>query len=703
MKSAANWTPLGTAREALVTRLREESRDLPPWRTRLPAFPHDLAAAMDAHEGGRELLLLAWELARCGPEADRRAVTVLVLASLVNQQAGSTRMPLEPTALEALLTRVGATEGDRREVASLVGRLRDAADPIRALVGGPGENRPLIVEGEWLYHGRFWAFEESVVQRLARQMASALEVLEAERVRSALADVLARSPMRLSPEQQWAVLSALHSPLAVITGGPGTGKTSIVVSILRVLVRLGVGPEQIALAAPTGKAANRMAESIRRTLTAIDGRSPEDEQLLTALPEPRTLHRLLGYSPGTDRFRHHERNPLAERVVLVDEGSMVDLFLMDRLVRSVGPQSRLVLLGDAEQLPSVDAGAVFRDLLPPAESVRSMPWHTLAAVDDRFPLAPAWEAGDDARARISVRLTHSFRMDASQTEGRHILSTARAINRGEPAALFDAPEGEAITLRSKAEEVTFSGAELLTASPGTAAFDAFWRRWFETRVTGHPSFESLVRRTYRHGDEGFPEEDARALATIFAHAEGSKVLCLPRGEHGGAGAGGLNAFFHRELLSWWRDRGEVFAHAPNLVPGDPVMVVRNDYERMLFNGDQGLVLRVSEAGGPMQWRVVFRSAEGGFRTFPLDSLREVDLAYAMTVHKSQGSEFDHVALCLPQVDLPLLTREILYTAFTRSRRSVTVVGARELLELGTRRTLERFSGIGERLARAGEG
>jgi exodeoxyribonuclease V alpha subunit len=640
------------------------------------AFARELRAPAREHDLGDEALYLAGELARLAhlPAAEERALARLVLASMVSLRQGSTRLPLAGPEragyLEPLWASLGGSEA---ELTSLIARLPS----LTSVCGRAGDYRPLILDGDWLYHERLRASEARLVATLRARLEAPRLAADATGVDAALADVRGRPAVQrgrdvvLSAEQETAVRTALAARLSVISGGPGTGKTSIVASLLRALARLGVRPAEVALAAPTGKAAHRMRQSIERQLASVREPTPADAEL--TCPEARTLHRLLGFVPEgarEGRFRHHENNRLAEKVVIVDEASMIDLFLMDRLVRSMRDDARLVLLGDADQLPSVDAGAVFRDLVPCAPT--------------------------------AVRLTQSYRMDPIDPAGRNVLCVARRVQAGHAPALFEpaqAPEEppEVITVRAAAAELAFERVEMV----GAAERSAFCEQWFTRRVSALDGYGDLIQRVYRWRRDGFAPEDSDALRALFDHFDRHRVLCATRGESP-TGAAHLNEVLHRKLLERWRALDPLLgADAPPLLPGEPVLMQHNDYDRGLFNGDQGIVLRVSEGGAPHPMVVFPRQREGsaGFAVFHLDSIRPaIALAYAMTIHKSQGSELDEVAVVLPDEDLPLLTRELLYTAITRARRSVILVGPRDVLESAVARQIRRYSGLTDQLS-----
>ncbi|WP_428262222.1 ATP-dependent DNA helicase [Haliangium sp.] len=732
MKPIRPWlqlSPRGTARER-YTALAERWAARLGQRSPAPADPVDpgadgdgddplgpffrrIAASAQAHDLGDESLYLAEELVGLGwglaPEA-RRALALLVLASMISARQGSTRLPLDfaPTAYLAELVSSLVQAGELEltpahalaEIDALV--VATEAEAGTGTAAGPGEPAlgrvlgraddysPLIVADGCLYQHRMYSCESALAARLHQRIAAAGEIVPAEAVAVAVAEVQAQpavvagAPIALSSEQTEAVRAAVASPFTVISGGPGTGKTAIVAAILRVLVRLGEPVDAVALAAPTGKAANRMWASIRAALQAVPSRDRRDDELLARGVAPQTLHRLLAYVPGVDRFQRHENNPLRVSTVIVDEASMIDLALMERLLCAVPVEARLILLGDADQLPSVDAGAVLRDLV-------------------------AAGAGHDRRG-FARRLTRSYRMDPSNPAGRAILSAAAAIDRGDDETLFgptpgstDAANGPPtaapnpppgrLPVVTDPATLAWHGIELLDTGPAEAhgaAASAFAEHWYQGRVAAQPAFQRITTKTYHYRDGAFTADDARDLSALFALYENSRLLTVTRRQDTGAEA--INRRLHRRVLA-----AASAERSPDFYPGEPVMMRRNDYERGLFNGDQGIIVRVSEDDGPHRFRVVFPHAEG-YAVFHLDALRaHIEHAFAVTVHKSQGSEFDEVAVILPSDEIPLLTRGMLYTAVTRARRAVVLVGAPALVRVAARRPGRRHSGLGERL------
>ena len=648
-----------------------------PADARLHAWLDELNAATVAAELEPRDALLAWSLARwAGPSAAPPAVEALTLALLSAEREGSTHLPLEPRLLRAHLTAlalnpawVTAALGCAKAVRALTsadalpGKTPTAG--LLTIAGPPGARTPLIVDEGRLYSERVHAMELRCAAALARRLQTQPALFDAAAADLALQDVLARpsrfqgKTLALTPSQASAVSSALRRGLCVISGGPGTGKTTNVVSLLRVLTRLGVSSAEIALTAPTGKAAARMADSVRSALHHLDTPADADLALREAPPDATTLHRLLRYSPSTERFLHHAGNPIGAQVVVVDEASMIDLALMDRLLRALRPDAHLVLLGDADQLPSVEAGSVLRDLAP----------------------------------HVAVRLRESHRMDARDPAGRAIFQLAESIRSGDARAVFPAGEGELfieparVTARESVQALMFSGAELLEDASMRAELCA---RHYVERLRGGELLEQLRREPVTPAPGQAPMgEEARAISTALSHFAQARVLCITRDD-----TRRVNAALHAHAQA---EQPPAFASGP-FGPCEPVLVLANDYERGLWNGDQGVTVALAGRAGPTL-HVAFAQGEG-LALHPLAAMRgNVELAYASTVHKSQGSEMDHVILWLPLGPHRLCTRELVYTAVTRARRSVVIAGPRAVLEGAIARPVARHSALGERVLR----
>ena len=573
-----------------------------------------------------ELGTLALELARVPSGLDdptRRQVALLALLLLATQAQGSTNLSLEGAELESLKRLFEAPE---LEPAALL------ADPrLACLAGGPEAIRPFVLDGGCLSTGRLRAAEEALAARIR------LRVTGKGKASTVSSDILDQ-PVLLSDEQREAVRVAISGALTLITGGPGTGKTSIVLAILRAALQDGLTPTDIALAAPTGRAATRMGEAVAGAMTG------------TAL-QARTLHRLLGWSP--QGFRFNARNPLQALLVVVDEASMVGLELMGSLLQALRPEARLVLLGDADQLPSVEAGSAFRDL------VETLPGAT-------------------------ARLTRSYRMDPRDPGGRAILLAAQALREGRCGA-------DVLPRLAQAQDLTGIGAEFLEAE--RPAIAGFLEEWGDRLLWGGGNAVEAQEPLRQVDGVWGPDEEAR-LTRLFEHFGRMRILCPLRAAPGLQGVEPVNAFLHER----WRMRaGRGLGKELAFLPGEPVVMRRNDYRRGLFNGDPGLVLLLASAAGEAHQVVVFPRA-GSFDAFPIGPLLpDLELGYAGTVHRAQGSEFDRVAVILPREDSPLMTREILYTALTRARKSAVLLGSHEVLAQAVTRSIRRSTALGRLL------
>ena len=616
-----------------------------------------------------EAVGLARELVRWSPELsedDQRRLLLLTICVLLDADEGHTQTPVEGEPgerhlgkrLEGLLEEDGR-ESEARALIELVASGRAAS-----AIGPPDGTTPLVLESGRLAVRRVHEAE----REFGAALSGFLDGQPAPEVKSAELEAAWRAvesrptlfkgtEVKLTAEQQSAVKNAVGHALSLVSGGPGTGKTSIVVAILRVLHRLGFESRDIALAAPTGKAAQRMRESATGALESV-AEEPEDRALLDTFPEAMTLHRLLGASRRGDWFRHHARNKLPHRIVIIDEASMIDIHLMERLIAAVAEDARIILLGDADQLPSVGPGDVLRSLIP-------------ARGDTSQPMA--------SRA---VRLTKNFRATDRDEQGRTVLGLTTWIQR--PGGPETAALDDRVTLRSRLDELSFEGVEALFTEQPVEPLGDFVELWHETFLAGDKAMQDRLNRIYTLSPsrcfEG-PEQDK--VKDVLAHFGRVRVLCPTKVF--ATGSRSLNRRFHER-----RTRGRT---AKRFLPGEPVMMLVNDYERGIFNGDQGVTLRVRESADKPEVTMAVFDCGGVLRAFHLELLeRSIDHAYALTVHKAQGSEFERVALILPRDDNALMTREIIYTAVTRARESVCVIGPRRRLVEALDRRLERHVG-----------
>ncbi|MDQ3370655.1 MAG: exodeoxyribonuclease V subunit alpha [Myxococcota bacterium] len=642
-----------------------------------------IGAGAQSCDLGDEGLYLAEELVaadRWLGDADAQALAILVLALMIAQRQGSTRLPLDPKrgplrTLVQDINRVAKLDLDVPRVLKTITELTRTGR-FTNVVGARDARLPLVVDYDALYTERSRWLEQRVATRLAERLTAPVRDV------AAVVEDLARRPglRPLSDEQRAAVGLALGGTLAVVTGGPGTGKTVVAAAIVRGLARLGI--THVALAAQTGKAANRLTEVIGEQLAAIADPAEADRILAVAPPAAQTLHRLLGYRGG--RFAHHAQSPLPVGAVIIDEASMIDLELVDALLDALPASAPLILIGDAHQLPAIDAGQLLADLAAGAGDAAA------AAADGT--VAVTQSSSGLAGARVAV-LAKSFRMDTSDVHGRAVYDAAQAIHAGTAAALFD--KAHALATPRTPGTLQFRGAEWVDPAAAPRAQDVTLA--VATALWHHFDGAKALRageRVFRF-HEGQIDDAQRAELEHLWHLLGrARILTVTRALPTGAVA--INDHVHELAL----DRLSVTGR-PDFVPGEPVMITANDYQRGLFNGDQGIVVR-ADVGGPgaagrHKFMALFRSG-GELRPFAIEALRDrLELAWALTVHKSQGSELDAVALLLPHEDLPLVTRELLYTGITRARSGVVICGSKKILTAGAARRALRESGLGDRL------
>ena len=490
-------------------------------------------------------------------------------------------------------------------------------------------------------------------------------------------EVLSGQPLRLDADQQLSLGSALLNNLAVISGGPGTGKTSIVLTLLRCLIRGGFAPERIALAAPTGRAAQRLADALRagldRLSAANDATSPDVKLRDVAAT---TLHQLLGYRPTRNLFSRHRENPVPADVVIVDEVSMVGLVLMARLLQAMAPTTKLILLGDKDQLPSVEAGAVLAQLVPDARfnGVHGECAKQLATI---FPDLEFPQVASASPLQDSVVL-----LQTNHRSQQQIRAAAQAINRQDASIVDRLP---ALVFHAEQDLETQAGCWLLEQTIGTAnelrGFLTHWAKqmYFRSRLDG-PTLAELIDAV-EIPDQVDADSQGR-FQQLFTLIDRFRLLTLVR--ESAWGCDEINGFFELYL----RPRLDADTRT-GLFAGAPVLITRNDSSRGLFNGEVGITLRRREGG----LSVLF-ARQGGCEAFAAESLPPHELGFALTVHKSQGSEYANVMVVVPpKGGKRLLTKELIYTAITRAKSLAVICSAKDVLKFAIGRRIVRESGV----------
>lgn len=528
-------------------------------------------------------------------------------------------------------------------------------------------DQPLVLDGERLYLRRYWR-DETQVARAVRDRAVEARAVDVELVRGWLDRLFPAQDGSARPDwQKLACAVALRGAVAIITGGPGTGKTYTVARLLALL--FATAPEasrqRVALAAPTGKAAARLKQSIDKALGELADRVGADLPLrdLTArMGAARTLHSLLGARPDSRAFAHHRGNPLDVDVLIVDEASMVHLEMMASLLDALPLDATLILLGDKDQLASVEAGAVLGDLCHDAQAGNyddATLDYVRQASGEAVPADFRGEGGPLAQQTVMLRHSRRF--------GGPIGQLALAVNAG------DAVRTEEV-LRAGTDDVRW----IEHASQGQV---------LQLALAGYaPYLEALRAAPAGTVDTAAHEAWVRQVLQRF---EAFRILCAVR--DGEWGVTGLNAAIEARLAGagLLRRTGEWYA-------GRPVMVTRNDYATGVYNGDIGVTL--PDPARPNALRVYFLEGEA-VRSVLATRLRNVETAFAMTVHKSQGSEFRHTVLALPRERNAILTRELVYTGITRASKLFTLVTpSGDVLQEAIGRRTHRTSGLRELIA-----
>ncbi len=528
------------------------------------------------------------------------------------------------------------------------------------VVGRDKRNTPLVLHhGGRLYLRRYWEYQNTITGFIQERAAAPAPDTDYTRLAK---DIRKIFPSQSSDKTDWQKIGAMMAVtrlFLVVSGGPGTGKTSTVAKMLALLnTYLGSQKKlRLALAAPTGKAAYRLQEAITSTELL-----PDEMEL----PPATTLHRLLGAIQHSPYFRHNSENHLAADVVIIDEASMVDLPLMAKLMQAVPLSARLILLGDRHQLASVQPGSVLGDICPPENlncysdffnrQIFETSGEVLAASTEYPPKKPVANLQDSF-----VELLDNYRFSDDST----IAKLSKAVKEGDGDGAID------LLLSDRTGQVTWS------EIPTPTELEKKLQSW-----SGFPRYVSMLHTLN-------PDK-------CFAVLDNHRILCgLRRGPNGMQRINGVLAHLLASRYDPSKKKYLLHRNPDSFLAGQPVMVTRNDYSLQLYNGDVGIILPDPKRDESL--RVFFKEESGTMKNIGLELLPAHEPVFAMTVHKSQGSEFDRVLLILQDQDSPLLTRELLYTAITRAREQIEIWGCKNIFCKAVKRQITRTSGLKEAL------
>ncbi len=522
---------------------------------------------------------------------------------------------------------------------------------------GNGLKQPFIIHNNKMYLQRYFHYETLILNRVKQFVADEAAIYQ-ERI--ALLKESQHFIEKLftfknkvdiaGHNTDWQLAAALTGVLnnfSIITGGPGTGKTTTVAKILAILFKTNPALK-VALAAPTGKAAARMAESLKKAELPVDESMVEKFQVLV----PSTIHRLLKTNFGTHHFKHNKDNPLNVDVVIIDESSMIDVALFAKLLDAIGPATRLLLLGDKDQLASVEAGSLFGDLCV-AQGALNLFTEERATFINSFIADPLKKIEAN---NIIPSNTHPLFQHIIELRFSHRFNSDEGIGK-------------------------FSKAIIQNDAP---ALESFFEMGMDEMVTIDTNYDEKVFNDFIAGYKVFIEETD--IKEALKKLNNLRVLCAVR-----EGEQGLYAINKR--IEDWLQKEKLISRSGEFYEHRPIMVTSNNYELGLFNGDVGII-RKNQKGISMAW---FENSEGKIEAVLPGYITQAETVYAMTIHKSQGSEFDKVLVILPKnEEVQILTRELLYTGVTRAKKHVTVQGKKEIILKTALAQVKRASGINER-------
>lgn len=518
-------------------------------------------------------------------------------------------------------------------------------------VGKPGEKKPVILdESGRLYLFRYWQYETDLAEALIKRTKTEKIPPDSSFVLEMINKYFPGTKDKDSDMQKAAALTALIKNLCIICGGPGTGKTTTVAKILALMLECRQKELKIALAAPTGKAADRLQKAIASSKAKL----PYSEKIISCIPETAsTLHRLLGTIPNASSFRHNKDNFLPYDVVVIDEASMIDLPMLSKTFSATAPETSIILIGDKDQLASVESGAALGDICT-KDAVNFFSsdickvFSSSAGIEI---ISSSEKTSPPVLSDCIVELDKNYRFKNNS----NIFKLSSAINKGDISKTL-----------AVLEEARDDVSHIQTS--------------FQAHIKTHLS--NIITNSF------LPFIKAPSCEIALQLLDQFRILCALR--KGPYGTVGINSLIEKKLVEMNHiDPGSRFYH------GRPIMITQNDYTLKLFNGDTGIIF--NDPDKKRETKAYFKANDNLIRSFPPSALPEHETVYAMTIHKSQGSEFDNVMLVLPENESPVLTRELLYTAVTRTKEKIQIIGSEKIISYAVSRNIERRSGLKDRL------
>lgn len=597
-----------------------------------------------------DLILIIYDLLQFSKNPSSLSFNALLIALFLTIEEGSLCLPLSQ---EAILDKYKIFLKQEDALSLCSETLANLKDPLfeTDLISRNEEYKPLILDQSqntpYLYFQKFYHSSKELFNHLQKRITLTKQPF------SNITNLLNDLEYPLHESQVKAIQMALQNSFSIISGGPGTGKTTVIFSILRALLQNNIPLSQIALAAPTGRASGRLNESLLAGLQKLKSKNANDLILETSLTQEKwsskTIHRLLNYSLAQNTFLYNENHLLPYSVLIVDEVSMIDLFLMQNLFKALRSDCKIIFLGDKNQLPSVEAGSILSDLTPKSQNTEN---------------------------NFFIELKKSFRSQ------KHILDLADALNNSKNTNI------ESISYNTfNSQNAYASNSFLIESKDSKNEWDKVLSHWQELSLhkNGSTDFLELLEAAEQKDSKELLDSP-KLLQEILSYLNYTKILCLVK--KGLKGSEYTNDYLALNFQKLRKVKNNLYRFSKdNFFSGLPILILENNYQKNLFNGDIGILIEDKK----QNLNAYFEST-GSLKSYPIEILPAFDKAYCITVHKSQGSEYDNILLPLPNnPQNPLLNKQILYTAVTRAKNSVYIYAENTIFKQAVSKTFQRHS------------